>query len=68
MTEPAKPREPEGGWVVTEYDKWAIERLERGLSPCEVWLDDYGRELDRSGKLVNPDQPPGPYRFWREAK
>lgn len=69
MTEPAKPREPEGGWrIVSERDKAAIERLARGLSPCEMWFDEYGRELDCSGNLVNPDQPPGPYRLGREAK
>lgn len=65
---PAKPkpeRAPER--VVTEQDLAAMARLARGLSPCEAWIDDYGREVDSSGKLVRPDQPPGP-PFGREAK
>ena len=68
MTEPAKPREPEGGWIVTEQDMAAMARLARGLSPCETWMDEYGRELDSKGNLVLPDQPPGPHRFGREAE
>ena len=34
------------GTIVTDYERWAIAMLERGLSPCEVWLDDQGREVN----------------------
>lgn len=47
--------EPEGGWVVTEYEKWAIARLKRGLDPCTVWVDEQGREVDKWGCVVEPE-------------
>ena len=63
--EPERAPEP---MIVTEQDLAAMARLARGLSPCEAWIDDHWREIDRHGNLVHPDQPPGPHRFGREAK
>ena len=63
-----KPEREHEPVIVTDQDRAAMARLARGLSPCEVWLDEYGRELDSSGNLVRPDEPPGPHRFGREAE
>ena len=46
-----------GGMVITDYERWAIARLERGLSPCEVWLDEQGREVDKWGNVVEWEEP-----------
>ena len=47
--------EPEGGYLISEHDRWVQRVLGRGLDPCMVVLDEQGREIDRWGNVVGPD-------------
>jgi len=44
--------ESEGGYLISEHDRWVQRVLERGLDPCMVVIDEQGREIDRWGNPV----------------
>jgi hypothetical protein len=48
---------PAKGTVLSDWERWAITRLERGLSPCQVVLDEQGREVDKWGSVVEREEP-----------
>ncbi len=46
---------PEGGYLISEQERWMMRVLERGLDPCMIVLDEQGREVDKWGNVVAPD-------------